>query len=161
MSDNNVTIVGNATRDPELRFTPTGMAIANFGVAVNRRWQKDGEWQEKVSFIDVVCWQKLAENVAETISKGSRVIVIGRFDMNTWDDKETGKPRSKIELVADSVGPDLRWATAVVERNPKAEGGYSNREPDFASSGSSGSGRPGGGRPAGDPGPSYENEEPF
>ena len=83
---NNVTVVGNCTRDPELRFTAGGQAVASFGLAVNRRWQnrQTNEWEEAVSFFDVTCWAQLAENVAESITKGSRLIVSGRLDQRSW-----------------------------------------------------------------------------
>lgn len=160
MSNDNATVlVGNATRDPELRFTPSGVAVANFGLAVNRKW-KDGndEWQEKTTFIDVTCWQQLAENVAESIQKGDRVVCIGRLDMQTWDDKDSGKPRSKIELIADEVSHSLRWATSSATKNPRAESG---REPDFTPSGRSSSrSKPASGDP-GPSGPESYDEEPF
>lgn len=114
-----VTIVGNATRPPEMRFTPSGSAVATFGVAENRRWQDGrGEWQEATSFFDVVCWRQLAENVAESIEKGTAVIIVGRLDQRTWE-TEQGEKRSKVEVVADAVGPSLRWATCLVERNER------------------------------------------
>src|SRR5215831_16030156 len=74
---NTVTLVGNCTRDPELRFTPSGQAVATFGLAVNRRWQnrQTQEWEEAVSFFDVVCWREMAENVSESLSRGARVMV--------------------------------------------------------------------------------------
>ena len=77
---NTVTMVGNVTRDPELRFTPSGQATASFGLAVNRRWQnrQTQEWEEQTSFLDVVCWREMAENVSESLGRGSRVIVTGR-----------------------------------------------------------------------------------
>ena len=116
----NVTIIGNVTRDPELRFTPSGQANASFGVAVNRRWQnrQTNEWEEAVSFFDVVCWRELAENVSEGITKGTRVIVTGRLEQRSWETQD-GDKRSKIEIVADEVGPSLRWATATVTRNER------------------------------------------
>ena len=79
---NTVELIGNVTRDPELRFTPNGAAVANFGLAVNRRWrnQKTNEWEEQVSFFDVVCWRELAENASESLTKGTRVMVSGRLD---------------------------------------------------------------------------------
>ena len=82
MSGNNVTIVGNLTRAPELRFTPSGSPVANFGVAVNRRWQnrQTQEWEEQTSFFDVTCWRDLAENVAESLDQGARVVVTGRLE---------------------------------------------------------------------------------
>ena len=151
--DNTVTITGNATREPELRFTPSGQAVANFGVAVNRRWQnrQTQEWEESVSFFDVTCWSTLAENVAESVAKGTRVTVAGRLDQRSWETQE-GDKRSKVEIVADDVAVSLRWATADVMRNERPDGG--------------GGGRPsggGGGRPGGNAGPPPYNpdEEPF
>jgi single-strand DNA-binding protein len=156
---NSVTVVGNVTRDPELRFTPTGQARASFGLAVNRRWQnrQSGEWEEAVSFFDVVCWREMAENASESLSRGSRVIVTGRLEQRSWETQE-GEKRSKIEIVADEIGPSLRWATASITKNERrgpGEGG-----------GPGGPGGGGGGR-GGSPAPneapagySYD-EEPF
>jgi len=124
MADNTVTVVGNVTRDPELRFTNSGLATASFGLAVNRRWQnrQTQELEEQVSFFDVVCWREMAENVSESLTKGSRVVVTGRLEQRSWDDKNTGDKRSKIEIVADEVAPSLRWATAQVTRNERRDG---------------------------------------
>lgn len=121
---NVVEIIGNLTRDPELRFTPSGAPVASFGVAVNRRWQnrQTNEWEEQVSFFDVVCWRELAENVAESLTKGTRVMVSGRLDQRSWDTQD-GEKRSKVEIVADEVAPSLRWATAQVTRNERRDGG--------------------------------------
>jgi single-strand DNA-binding protein len=155
---NTVTIVGNITRDPELRYTPSGQSNTRFGVAVNRRWQDraSGEWQEATSFFDVVCWRDLAENVSESLGKGSRVMVTGRLEQRTWETKE-GDRRNVVEIIADDVGPSLRFATAKVERNERRGGG------DSPGGGSGGGGAGGGGRPAPEPVPSYEDygEEPF
>jgi single-strand DNA-binding protein len=120
MPDNTVTVIGNITRDPELRFTATGQATTSFGVAVNRRWQnrQSNEWEEATSFFDVVCWRELADNVAESLGKGARVIVTGRLEQRSWETQE-GDKRSKVEIVADEVGPSLRWATAKVEKNDR------------------------------------------
>jgi single-strand DNA-binding protein len=128
MSGNSVTVVGNITRDPELRFTPTGVATASFGVAVNRSWQnrQTQEWEEATSFIDVVCWRDLADNVSESLSKGSRVIVTGRLEQRSWETQD-GEKRSKVEIVADEVGASLRFATAQItrtERKGPGEGGF-------------------------------------
>ena len=153
--DNNVTITGNATREPELRFTPSGQAVANFGVAVNRRWQnrQTQEWEEAVSFFDITAWAQLAENVAETVGKGTRVTVTGRLDQRSWENQE-GEKRSKVEIVADDVAISLRWATAEVQRNERPDG--------------AGGGGYGGGAPARQGGggqnnaPAYNpDEEPF
>jgi single-strand DNA-binding protein len=123
---NTVELVGNITRDPELRFTPSGAAVANFGLAVNRRWrnQQTNEWEEQVSFFDIVCWRELAENVSESLTKGTRIMVSGRLDQRSWE-TENGDKRSKVEVVADEIGPSLRWATAQVSRNERREGGGS------------------------------------
>lgn len=120
MSGNNVTLVGNTSRAPELRFTPSGQAVATFGLAVNRRWEnrQTQQWEEATSFFDVVCWGQLGENVAESVTKGARLIVTGRLDQRSWETQE-GDKRSKVEIVADEVGPSLRWATAQVVKNER------------------------------------------
>lgn len=117
---NTITIVGNVTRDPELRFTPSGQATATFGVAVNRRWQnrQSQQWEEATSFFDVVCWREMAENASESLSKGARVIVTGRLEQRNWETQE-GEKRSKVEIIADEIGPSLRWATAQIVRNER------------------------------------------
>ena len=148
---NSITLVGNVTRDPELRFTPTGQATASFGLAVNRRWQnrQTQEWEEAVSFFDVVCWREMAENASESLAKGSRVIVTGRLEQRSFETKE-GEKRSKVEVVADEIGPSLRWATATITRNDRkgpGEGG-----------GSQGGG---GARPIANEPPEGYDEEPF
>ncbi len=121
---NSITLVGNVTRDPELRFTPTGQATASFGLAVNRRWQnrQTQEWEEAVSFFDVVCWREMAENASESLSKGSRVIVTGRLEQRSGE-TDNGDKRSKVEVVADEIAPSLRWATVRVEKNERRDGG--------------------------------------
>ena len=120
MADNSITLVGNITRDPELRFTAGGAAHTTFGLAVSRRWQnrQSQEWEEQTSFFDVVCWRELADNVAESLGKGARVIVNGRLEQRSWETSE-GEKRYKIEVIADEVGPSLRWASAKVEKNER------------------------------------------
>ena len=115
--DNQVVIVGNVTRDPELRYTPNGAALVKFGVAVSRRVRDDsGQWKDAdTSFFDVTAWRTLAENVAESIAQGSRVVVVGRLRTNSWETPE-GERRSKVEIEAEEVAPSLKWATAKVER---------------------------------------------
>jgi single-strand DNA-binding protein len=153
--DNNVTVTGNATREPELRFTPSGQAVANFGVAVNRRWQnrQTNEWEEAVSFFDITCWSTLAENVAESVAKGTRVTVTGRLDQRSWETQD-GDKRSKVEIVADDVAVSLRWATAEVLKNQRFDGGSGG------GGGGGGGGRPSGGR-SDEPPPYNPDEEPF
>ena len=147
---NTVMVVGNATRDPELRFTPSGTPVCTFGVAWNRRFDRGGEQVEEVSFFDVTCWSSLAENVAESISKGTRVVVSGRLDQRSWDTPE-GDRRSKVEIVADDVAPSLRWASVQINRNEMREGNGS--APRRSESG--------GAAPARAAAPSYGDEEPF
>jgi single-strand DNA-binding protein len=152
-----VTIVGNLTRDPELRFTPSGAPVTTFGVAVNRRWQNrdNQQWEESTSFFNVTCWRDLAQNVSESLEKGSRVLVSGRLDQRSWETQD-GEKRSVVEIVADEVGPSLRWATAEVNRNERRDGG---------GTGWNGGGGGGGGRAAANEPPaaaSYDPaEEPF
>jgi single-strand DNA-binding protein len=101
---NSVVLVGRLTRDPELRYTPQGAAVAELGLAVNRRFvKKDGEKVEEVSFIDVVAWNRLAETMAEYLKKGRQVVLLGSLVQERWQDKESGQPRSRIRVQAQSV----------------------------------------------------------
>lgn len=127
-TENTVTIVGNLTRDVELKFTASGMAVANFGVAVNnRRKNSSGEYEDDTSFFDVSCFGSMAENLAESATRGTRVVVTGRMEQRSWETKE-GDKRSKVEVIADEVGPSLRWATAVVTKKA-ANGNGAPRQP--------------------------------
>lgn len=123
MTDNNVTLVGNITRDPELRFLPNGTANATFGLAVNRRWQnrQTNEWEEKVSFFNVVAWREMAENAAASLTKGNRVLVTGRLEQRTYETQD-GEKRNVVEIIADEIGPSLRWAEAQITRNERRQG---------------------------------------
>ncbi|MEA2517613.1 MAG: single-strand DNA-binding protein [Actinomycetota bacterium] len=120
-SDNCITLVGNITDDPELRFTPSGSAVANFTVAVNRRFKnQSGGWEDKLDgFFKCNCWRDMAENVAESLQKGMRVMVVGRLQQRSWDDQE-GNKRSAFEIQVDEVGPSLRWATASVTKSQRS-----------------------------------------
>jgi single-strand DNA-binding protein len=124
MADNTITVVGNITRDPELKFLNSGNAALKLSIAVNRRWQnrQTQEWEERVSYFDVVAYGALAENVANSVQKGSRVLVTGRLEQRSWE-TDNGDKRSTVEINADEIAPSLRWATAVVTRTPRAEGG--------------------------------------
>jgi single-strand DNA-binding protein len=153
MADSVVTVVGNLTRDPELRFTGGGKGVASFGVAVNRRYQQNGEWQEKVSFFNVTAWDTLGENAAASLTKGTRIIVTGRLEQREYETPQ-GEKRNVVEIVADEIGPSLRWARAEVERIARDSGGSSNS----GGGSSSGSANSGGGRA---PDPVYGDEEPF
>jgi single-strand DNA-binding protein len=145
-SENSVTLVGNLTRDPELRYTPSGAGVASFGLAVNRRYQQNGEWQEQVSFFNIVAWAELGENAAASLSKGTRVIVTGRLEQRSYETKD-GEKRNVTEVIADELGPSLRWAQVQIERISR----------DSADGGSSG----GGGGASRAPDPVYGDEEPF
>ncbi len=124
MADNTVTLVGNITDDPELRFTPSGLPVANFTVAVNRRFKNSsGQWEDRLDgFFRCSCWRDMAENVAESLQKGTRVVVTGRIQEQRWEDQEGGK-RSRVEIQVDEVGPSLRWATAAVQKSSRSSGG--------------------------------------
>ena len=126
MADNNITVVGNVTRDPELKFLNSGQAALRMSVAVSRRWQnrQTQEWEEKTSFFDVSGYGSMAENAASCIAKGARVVVTGRMEQRSWE-TESGEKRNAFEIVADEIAPSLRWATAVVTRTPRGEGGSS------------------------------------
>ena len=147
MADNTITLVGNLTRDPELRFTTGGRGVASFGIAVGRRYQVNGEWQEQTSYFNITAWGQLGENAAATLAKGSRVIVTGRLEQREYTTRD-GDKRTAIEVVADELGPSLRWATAQVERQSGQGGGGGGR-----------GGNTGGGGNA--PDPYMGDEEPF
>ena len=121
MADNTITLVGNLTRDPELRFTANGRAVASFGIAVGRRYQVNGEWQEQTSYFNITAWGELGENAAASLSKGSRIVVTGRLEQREYTTRE-GDKRTAIDVIADELGPSLRWATAQVERTPRKDG---------------------------------------
>ncbi|MGZ4104859.1 MAG: single-stranded DNA-binding protein [Actinomycetota bacterium] len=121
MSENTVTLVGNLTDDPELRFTAQGAAVANFRIAVSKRIRdpQTNEWKDgDTSFFRVNVWRQLAENVAESLARGTRVIVTGTLKMRQWETQE-GEKRSVVEIEATEVGPSLKWATAKVERTSR------------------------------------------
>jgi single-strand DNA-binding protein len=147
-SENSVTLVGNVTKDPELRYTTGGRGVASFGLAVNRRYQVNGEWQEQVSFFNIVAWGDLGENAAASINKGNRVIVTGRLEQRSYETKE-GEKRNVTEVIADELGPSLRWAQVQIERISR----------DDAATRSGGGG--GGGGASRAPDPVYGDEEPF
>lgn len=147
-NSNSVTLIGNLTRDPELRYTASGRALASFGLAVNRRYQANGEWQEQVSYFNVTAWGDLGENAAASLTKGSRAIVFGRLEQREYENRE-GEKRTIVEVVAEEVGASLRWAQAQIERTQRSEGG--------APRGPAG----GGGGAARTPDPVYGDEEPF
>jgi single-strand DNA-binding protein len=135
-TDNQVMLVGNLTEDPELRFTPSGAAVASFRLAVTPRIRQGDQWTDgETSFFRVNAWRALSENVAESLTKGARAVVIGRLRMRSWETPE-GEKRSVVEVEADEVGASLKFATAKPERAKAktaagAKGGQSDDEPPF------------------------------
>jgi single-strand DNA-binding protein len=120
MADTHVTITGNLTDDPDLRFTPNGHPVANFRLAVTARVKDGDSWRDgDTSFFRVNVWRQLAEHVAESLSKGDRTVVIGRLRSRSWETPE-GDKRSVVEVEADEVAPSLRWAIAKPSAPPTA-----------------------------------------
>jgi single-strand DNA-binding protein len=117
-------IVGNLVDDPELRYTPSGAAVAKMRVAVTPRFrdQATGEWKDaESSFFTVNAWRTLAENAAESLTRGSNVIIVGRLKQRSWETQD-GEKRTVVEIEADELGPSLRWATAKVEKQSRSGG---------------------------------------
>src|SRR5712691_4654783 len=101
---NKVLLMGNLTRDPEVRYTPKGTAVAELGIAVNRIYTgENGEKREEVMFVDVTVWGRTAENVGEYLKKGRPVFIEGRLQLDSWEDKQSGQKRNKLKVVADNV----------------------------------------------------------
>ena len=143
--DTVITVVGNLTADPELRFTPSGAAVANFTVASTPRTfdKNSNEWKDgEALFLRCSVWRQAAENVAESLQRGTAVIVQGRLKQRSYETKE-GEKRTVYELDVDEVGPSLKWATAKVTKASRGGGGG-------GFGGSNGGSNGGGGAPAGD-----------
>ncbi len=121
---NIVTLVGNITRDPELRFFDGDKSVANTSIAVNESFKgSDGEWKENTTFVDVSVWNNNgAENVASSLNKGDRVLVSGKLKQSQWE--QDGVTRTKLEMVATEIGPTMKWAEVSVT---KTSGGSSNK----------------------------------
>jgi single-strand DNA-binding protein len=164
--DTQITIAGNLVDDPELRFTPAGQPVARFRVASTPRFRDNntGEWKDGDSlFLTCNVWRQAAENVAESLTRGMRVIVSGRLRQRSYETKE-GEKRTVYEVEVDDVGPSLRNASAKVNRVARSggDGGYGGGQR------GQGGGRPGGGQGGGDPDPwasdspgGYSDEPPF
>ena len=143
-----ITVVGNLTNDPELRFTPSGAAVASFTVASTPRTldKATNEWKDgEALFLRCSIWRQAAENVAESLQRGARVIVQGRLKQRSFETKE-GEKRTVIELDVDEVGPSLKYATAKVNKTTRQGGGGGG----FGGGGGSNGGSSGGGAPSGD-----------
>jgi single-strand DNA-binding protein len=139
--DTTITIVGNLTNDPELRFTPSGAAVASFTVASTPRSfdRQANEWKDgETLFMRCSIWRQAAENVAESLQRGMRVVVTGRLKSRTFDTRE-GEKRTVIEMEAEEIGPSLKYATAKVNRTTRSGGGDG-----FGAGGSAGGGSGGG-----------------
>ncbi|NND84721.1 MAG: single-stranded DNA-binding protein [Acidimicrobiia bacterium] len=120
---NSITVVGNLVEDPELRYTQSGAALANVRVASSRRYQdRNQEWQEETAFFRGTVWREMAEQVAESLHKGDRVIITGSIEQRDWEDNQ-GQKRSSLELRIQEIGPSLRWATAQVNRIARSGSG--------------------------------------
>jgi single-strand DNA-binding protein len=127
-SFNKVILLGNLTRDPEVRYTPKGSAVCDLGLAVNRNYTLDnGEKREEVTFVDVVLWARLAEIAGEYLKKGRPVFIEGRLQMDSWDDKQTGQKRTKLRVVGETMQllgsrPSGGGEAPETERPPRAAG---------------------------------------
>ncbi len=123
MAESTVTIIGNLTRDPELRFVASGQANCTLGVAVSRRWQNrtTSEWEERTSFFNVVCWREMAENCADSLHQGDRLVVTGRLEQRSWE-TDAGDKRSVVEIAAEEIGASLRWSTCEIVRTERTNG---------------------------------------
>ena len=159
--DTVITVIGNLTADPELRFTPAGAAVANFTVASTPRTfdRQTNEWKDgEALFLRCNIWREAAENVAESLTRGSRVIVSGRLKQRSYETRE-GEKRTVVELEVDEIGPSLRWATAKVTKAARGGGGGGG-----GSSYGGGSTPPAADDPWATPAPSgggYSDEPPF
>ncbi len=121
--DNTVTLIGNLVEDLELRHTGSGVAMAKVAIAVNRRRYKDGEWTSELDgFFRGTLWREQAENAAQSLNKGDRIVISGTLEQRSWENNE-GEKRSAVEVRIDEIAPSLRWASAVVSRNPATGGG--------------------------------------
>jgi single-strand DNA-binding protein len=122
--DTNITLIGNLTDDPELRFTPSGAAVAKFRIASTPRYQdrQTGEWKDgEALFLTCNVWRQAAEHVAESLQRGARVIVAGRLRQRTYETRE-GEKRTVFEVEVDEIGPSLRYATAKVQKMARSGG---------------------------------------
>lgn len=143
--DNSITVSGRLGGDPELRYTTSGRGVASGNLAVDHRFQRNGEWESETSWLNIVAWADLGEHFASSCNKGDRIIVVGRMSQRSYETKE-GEKRYAYEIIADDIGPSLKWAEATIQKV----------ERDDAHSRSSG-GTTGGRAPD----PVYGDEEPF
>lgn len=157
-SFNRVILMGNLTRDPQVRYTPGGTAVCDIGLAVNRSWfdKQASQRKEETTFVDVTLWGRTAEVAGEYLSKGRAVLIEGRLQMDTWDDRETGQKRSKLKVVAEQM-----TMVGGREGGSGGGGGGSRGSSGGRSRGDQGGGDPGGySGPQGDPAESYYDDSP-
>lgn len=147
---NKVMLIGNLTRDPEVRYTPKGSAVADLAIAVNRTYTVDGgERMEETTYVDVVVWAKLAELAGQYLSKGRRVFVEGRLQMDSWEDRQTGQKRTKLRVVAENIQfLDSKGEGGGGGGGGGGDRGYSQRPPQRQGGGGAGGGRPAPQRPS-------------
>lgn len=125
-----ITVVGNITADPELKFSAGGAPMLSFSVAAERSYKKDDEWVNEVSYPDVIAWRQVAEDTAAVAEKGMRVIVTGRFEQRFWEDAETGQRRNKWQLVADEIAISTKVLESVTrKRRPEGDNAGGNNRP--------------------------------
>lgn len=128
-----IAIIGNITREPELRYLPSGAAVAKFGIAVNRSFtNKGGDKVESTDFFDITAWKELAEHLVESVTTGTRVVITGRLQQDRWE-TDGGEKRSKVYIVADEVAPSLRWATASVTKTSRGSTSDWSNDPEASS----------------------------
>lgn len=111
---NTITVIGNLTREPEIRYTGSGRAVANIGMASSRRYQVNGEWQEETTYFNLTAWGSLGENAAASLHKGDRIIASGRMQSREYE--VDGVKKTAWDLIVDEMGPSLRWARAEIEK---------------------------------------------
>lgn len=141
LNEPQITIHGNLTDDPELRFTPNGKAVARFSVAQNPRFRQDGEWKDGTAvFFQCQIWNRPAENVAESLNRGDRVTVTGRIRIQEWDDRETGEKRSRQYIECDDVALSLVMNSAKANRTRRTNGATAQEDPWETMSGNGGNG---------------------
>lgn len=114
---NNITVVGNLTREPELRYLQSGRGVCNMGLAASRRYMQNNEWQEQTTFFNLTLWGEAGENAAATFKKGMRVIVTGRIESREYEHE--GQKRTAFDLIVDEMGPSVRWARCEVEKTTR------------------------------------------
>lgn len=124
MASTQVTLIGNLTSEPELKYMTNGSGKLEFSIACNEYWtDKEGERQEKTSYFDIVAWRNLAEEGANILEKGMGVVIVGRMEQQTWEDKETGAKRSRVQVLADNIGARVGGLASVTRKTRSDDGG--------------------------------------